>query len=105
VVVLDVGGDGKRRRVAADSPNLAINGRPGSVSRAECMGRTRALRGTHLGARVDGTGAGEGRTAAARGRGASARNCACGKAGKRGKKGQRCSLPQRGSSGGTCSMV
>jgi hypothetical protein len=77
----------------ADSPDLAENDRPGSVSHAGCTGRTRALRGTHLGARVGETGDDEGRTAAARGHGASARNRACGKAGKRGKRGQRCSLP------------
>jgi hypothetical protein len=44
-------------------------------------------------------GAGEGRTAAACSRGASARNCVCGKAWKRGKRGRRCSLPQRGAPG------
>jgi hypothetical protein len=60
------------------------------------MGRMRVLRGTHLGAWVGKTGAGGGCTVAARGRGALARNRACRKAGKRGKWGQRCSLPQPG---------
>jgi hypothetical protein len=80
-------------RAAADSPDLAENSRPGSVSRIGCTGRTRALRGTHLGARVGETGAGEGRTAAAHNRVALGRNHACGKPGKRGKRGRRCSLP------------
>jgi hypothetical protein len=87
VAALEAGGDGSQLRAAADSPDLAENGLPGSVSSAGCMGRTRALWGTHLGARVGETGAGEGRTAAVQGRGASARNRVCGKAGKGGKGG------------------
>jgi hypothetical protein len=84
---------------AADSPDLAKNGRPGSVSSAGCTRRTRTLRGMHLGARVGETGAEEGCTAAACGHGALARNYASGKAGKRGKTGQQYSLRQRGAPG------
>jgi hypothetical protein len=40
-----------RWHTAAGSPDLAENGRPGSVSNAGCTGGTRALRGTYLGAR------------------------------------------------------
>jgi hypothetical protein len=60
VAALDAGSDGKWRRAVADSPDLAENGSPGSVSRAGSTGRMRALRGTHLGARVGGMGAGRG---------------------------------------------
>jgi hypothetical protein len=45
-----------------DSSDLVVNSCPGSVSRAGCMGRTRALREMHLGAQVGEMGAGEGRT-------------------------------------------
>jgi hypothetical protein len=80
----------------ADSPDLAENDHPGLVSSANCTGRTWALRGMHLGARFGDTGAREGRTAAARDRSASVRDCAREKVGRRGKRGRRCSLPQRG---------
>jgi hypothetical protein len=79
-----------------DLADLAVNGRPGSVSSAGCTGRMRVLRRMHLGTWVGETGPGEGRTAAARGRGASARNRACRKVEERGKMGRRGSLPQRG---------
>jgi hypothetical protein len=59
---MGAGGDGSRRRAAADLPDLAENGRPGSVSRAGYIGRTRVLRGTNLGARLGEIGAAEGRT-------------------------------------------
>jgi hypothetical protein len=41
---------------AADSPDLAKNGRPSSISSVGCTGRTQALQGSHLGARVGETG-------------------------------------------------
>jgi hypothetical protein len=89
----------------ADSSDLAENGHPGLVSRVGCMGRTRALCGTHLGAWVSETGAGEGRTVVARDTVVTASNRACEKVGKRGKIGRRCSLPQRGAPGGTCATA
>jgi hypothetical protein len=78
-----------------DSLDLAVNGRPDSVSIAGCTGRLWALWGSHLEARVGETGAGEGRMVASRGTVATMSKRACGKAGKRGKTGRRCSLPQR----------
>jgi hypothetical protein len=75
--------DGSRRRTR----ELGRNSRLGSVLSVGCTGRTRALQGSHLGARVGKTGAGEGRKVAASGRGALARKRACGKAGKRAKRG------------------
>jgi hypothetical protein len=57
--------------------------------------RKRARRGTRLGARVSKPRPGKGHTAAARGHRVPARNRAREKAGKRRKRGQRCSLPQR----------
>jgi hypothetical protein len=65
---------------------LAVNSRPGSVSRAGSTGRTRALHGMHLGARFGEMRAGEGRTEVAHDHGASARNRMCEKAGKTGKR-------------------
>jgi hypothetical protein len=88
-----------------DSPDLTVNSRPGSVSRAGRTGRTRALWEMHLGARVGKTGAGEGCTAAVRGRRTPARNRACGKAGKRGEKGPAMLLTATRSSWGTCATA
>jgi hypothetical protein len=94
-------GDSSRRRAAPNSPDLAENGRPGSVSRQRYG--ERQLHGENAGAMGNASrgsgwrdGVGEGRTAVAPGRGASTRNRACRKAGRRGKRGQRCSLLQRG---------
>jgi hypothetical protein len=50
VAALDAGGDGKQRRAAADSLDLAVNGRLDSVSHAGYTGRMLALREMHLGA-------------------------------------------------------
>jgi hypothetical protein len=89
------GGDSLWRQAAADSPDLAVNCRPGSVSRAGCIGRMRALRGMHLGAWLDEMGAGEGRMAAELRRGIAR----AGRQGRGTKRGWRCSLPQRGAPG------
>jgi hypothetical protein len=112
----------------ADPPDLAVNGRLGSVSIAGCTGRTRALRGSRLEAWNETPGPGKADSGEARhggdgeqshvqesgemgkrGRRCSLRqrrgtvttvsNRTCGKAGKRGKRGWRCSLRQRGAPG------
>jgi hypothetical protein len=88
-----------------DSPDLAVNGRPGSVSITGCMGRMRALQGTRLEARVGETEAGEGCTVAAGSVATPARNHAHGKAGKRGEKGPVVLLTVTRSFWGTCVMV
>jgi hypothetical protein len=93
---LGAGGESRRRRTAAGLPDLAENGRPCTVLSAGCTGRTQALRGTHLRARVGEAGAGEGRTAAM------ARNQVRGKAGKKGRRGRRGSSPQGGAPVAAC---
>jgi hypothetical protein len=99
MAALGAGGESRRRRTAASSPDLAENGRPCTVLSAGCTGRTRALRGTHLRARVGKAGAGEGCMAAAYGTAATVRNRAREKVGERGRRGRRGSSPQRGASG------